>query len=217
MGEDNNDNGEVVPDDRWTAFFVTSAFWIACLAWLIANIVSAARPSLLLHVVACLSFLLQGTYVVCGRVWTLSHSPLLQGPLCDCCCYSVGQTTWSSFCPTARQRARGCCGCTCMSRPYAVASGVFAVLLFTTPPAASMKKTSLLTANAIYGDVVAQGQAGQGQGLRYHHAVGSRHAVGSVATVRGGVGGRDPLRAMHKHRHAHAASASANASHERSP
>jgi hypothetical protein len=35
--------------------------------------------------------------------------------------------------------------------------------------------------------------------------------------VRGGVGGRDPLRAMHKHRHAHAASASANASHERSP
>ena len=67
MGEDNNDNGEVVPDDRWTAFFVTSAFWIACLAWLIANSVPAARPSLLiLHVVAGLSFLLQGT---CGAAW----------------------------------------------------------------------------------------------------------------------------------------------------
>ena len=188
------------PDDRPVATLVAATFWISGVAWWVANGAAARRhewllPCFALHVCAMFGFLINASYILCGgRVWTLRRAAKLQGPLCDCCCYPARYDGPPS-CALPANRARGCCGCSCMSKPYAVASVIFAVLLFATPPASSLGETALSVPTALEG---APDAAPRRSDPTAERPVGAGFVGRTVTAGAAGVGGPDPLRAMHR-------------------
>lgn len=140
-------------------------------------------------------FLTNTSYLLCGeRVWTLRRGAKLQGPLWDCCCYPA-RADGPQSCALPIDRARGCCGCTCMSKPYAVASVVFAVLLFATPPATSLRETAFSVPTMVEG---APDAALRRSDPTAERPVGAGFVGRTVTAGADGIGGADPLRAMHR-------------------
>jgi hypothetical protein len=99
---------------------VKGLFWSAFIIQLIAETLTTIQPvvSIFLHVIAFITYVLNATFL-CFGIWMIPENTEVIGPSCDCC--SATDRKWRSY--------RGaCCGCTCLSKPYVIASTVFAVL-----------------------------------------------------------------------------------------
>lgn len=114
-----NEEQEVTIDTAETV--VKSLFWAAIVIDVIAFIIMIQQPSIsiLLHILALILYTTNASFL-CFGVWLSRKKKMeLAGPTCDCCSAQV--PTWANY-------RRACCGCTCLSRPYVVASIVFAVI-----------------------------------------------------------------------------------------